>query len=43
DNNDRLNDLQYEMNYASISIYDIGDHLAKYRTRCVATIDSNPT
>ena len=31
------------MNDASKSIDDIRDDLAKYRTRCVATIDSNAT
>jgi hypothetical protein len=41
--NDRLNDLRTEMNDASKSIDDIRDDLAKYRTRCVATIDSNET
>lgn len=39
--NDRLNELRTEMNDASKSIDDIRDDLAKYRTRCVATIDSN--
>jgi len=41
--NDRLNYLRNEMNDASKSIDDIRDDLAKYRTRCVATIDSNET
>ena len=41
--NDRLTDLRTEMNEASKSIDDIRDDLAKYRTRCVATIDSNET
>jgi hypothetical protein len=41
--NERLNDLRTEMNEASKSIDDIRDDLAKYRTRCVATIDSNET
>ncbi|CAF3517562.1 unnamed protein product, partial [Rotaria sp. Silwood2] len=41
--NDRLSDLRNEMNDASKSIDDIRDDLAKYRTRCVATIDSNAT
>jgi hypothetical protein len=41
--NERLNDLRTEMNDASKSIDDIRDDLAKYRTRCVATIDSNET
>jgi vacuolar protein sorting-associated protein 18 len=41
--NERLNDLRNEMNDASKSIDDIRDDLAKYRTRCVATIDSNET
>ncbi len=41
--NDRLNELRGEMNDASKSIDDIRDDLAKYRTRCVATIDSNET
>jgi hypothetical protein len=39
--NDRLTELRSEMNEASKSIDDIRDDLAKYRTRCVATIDSN--
>ncbi len=39
--NDRLNELRTEMNDASKSIDEIRDDLAKYRTRCVATIDSN--
>ncbi|CAF1610147.1 unnamed protein product [Rotaria magnacalcarata] len=39
--NDRLTVLRTEMNDASKSIDDIRDDLAKYRTRCVATIDSN--
>jgi len=39
--NDRLNDLRTEMNDASKSIDEIRDDLAKYRRRCVATIDSN--
>lgn len=39
--NDRLNELRTEMDDASKSIDDIRDDLAKYRTRCVATIDSN--
>lgn len=38
--NDRLNDLRTEMDDASKSIGNIRDDLAKYRTRCVATIDS---
>ncbi|CAF1189824.1 unnamed protein product [Rotaria sordida] len=41
--NDRLNDLRNEMNDASKSIDDIRDDLAKYRTRCVASIDSYAT
>ena len=41
--NERLNDLRHEMNDASKSIDDIRDDLAKYRTRCVATIDSTET
>jgi hypothetical protein len=41
--NDRLNGLRTEMNDASKSIDDIREDLAKYRTRCVATIDSNET
>ena len=41
--NERLTDLRTEMNEASKSIDDIRDDLAKYRTRCVATIDSNET
>jgi len=39
--NDRLTDLRSEMEDASKSIDEIRDDLAKYRTRCVATIDSN--
>ena len=39
--NDRLNGLRTEMEDASKSIDEIRDDLAKYRTRCVATIDSN--
>jgi len=39
--NDGLDELRTEMNDASKSIDDIRDDLAKYRTRCVATIDSN--
>lgn len=38
--NERLNDLRTEMDDASRSIGSIRDDLAKYRTRCVATIDS---
>lgn len=41
--NERLNDLRTEMNDASKSIDDIRDDLSKYRTRCVATIDSTAT
>ena len=41
--NDRLNDLRTEMDEASKSIGSIRDDLAKYRTRCVATIDSSQT
>ncbi|UJR25410.1 hypothetical protein I4U23_006757 [Adineta vaga] len=39
--NERLTFLRNEMNDASKSIDDIREDLAKYRTRCVATIDSN--
>ncbi|CAF1194677.1 unnamed protein product [Adineta ricciae] len=39
--NERLTFLRNEMNDASKSIDEIRDDLAKYRTRCVATIDSN--
>ncbi|CAF0851600.1 unnamed protein product [Adineta steineri] len=39
----RLTDLRTEMKEASTSIDDIRVDLAKYRTRCIATIDSNET
>lgn len=41
--NERLSDLRTEMNDASKSIDEIRDDLAKYRTRCVATVDANAT
>ena len=39
--NNRLNDLKSEMKDASKSIDEIREDLAKYRTRCIGTIDSN--
>ena len=41
--NERLNNLRTEMTDASKSIDEIRDDLSKYRTRCVATIDSSAT